>query len=158
MDSILSDTRGDEMPENLIHESRYFTTRQASDTSVPGHLIVASKVPCTSLDGFAEDQAADLMRCLVQAETLVQQILQPERIYVLKFGEAVPRIHFHVFPRTLRLLEAYLAEVADQEPYSGARIMDWVWTRRESAGFAEAEIRSFVDAARAHLSSAASGR
>lgn len=146
------------MPENLIHESRYFTTRQASDTRVPGHLVVASKVESRSLDGFAPDQAADLWRCLVQAETLVQQILQPERIYLLKFGEAVPRIHFHVFPRTARLLEAYLAEVADQEPYSGARIMDWVWTHRESAGFAEAEIRSFVDAARARLGSAASGR
>ena len=140
------------MPENLIHESRYFTTRQASDTRVPGHLVVASKVPCTSLDGFTPDQAADLMRCLVRAETLVQQILQPERIYVLKFGEAVPKIHFHVFPRTARLLQAYLGQIADQEPYSGARIMDWVWTHRESAGFTDDEIRTFVDAARARLS------
>ena len=141
------------MPENLIHESRHFTTRQATDTCVPGHLVVASKAPCTSLDGFTPDQAADLMRCLVQAETLVQQILQPERIYVLKFGEAVPRIHFHVFPRTARLLEAYLAKVADQEPYSGARIMDWVWSHRGSAGFAEEDIQTFIEAARARLSS-----
>ncbi len=139
------------MTEHLIHESRHFTTRQASDTRVPGHLIVASRVACTSLDGFTPDQAADLMRCLVRAETLVQQLLQPERIYVLKFGEAVPQIHFHVFPRTARLLRAYLAEVADREPYSGARIMDWVWTHRESAGFTDEEIRSFVDAARARL-------
>lgn len=139
------------MQPNLIHESRYFTTCQASDTRVPGHLVVASKVECTSLDGFTADQVADLMRCLVQAETLVQQILQPERIYVLKFGEALPRIHFHVFPRTARLLRAYLGEVADREPYSGARIMDWVWTHRESAGFTDEEIRSFVDAARVRL-------
>ena len=135
----------------LIHESRHFTIRQASDTRVPGHLIVASRAECTSLDGFTPDQAADLMRCLVRAETLLQELLRPERIYVLKFGEAVPQIHFHVFPRTARLLRAYLAEVEDREPYSGARIMDWVWTHRESAGFADAEIQSFLDAARARL-------
>lgn len=138
------------MSPYLIHESRHFTTHQASDTRVPGHLIVASTAECTALAGFTPDQTADLMRCLVRAETLVQQILQPERIYVLKFGEVVPRIHFHVFPRTARLLQAYLGEVADQEPYSGARIMDWVWTHRGSAGFADEEIRSFIDAARAH--------
>ena len=141
------------MPENLIHESRYFTTRQASDTRVPGHLIIASKVECTALGGFSPGQAADLMRCLGRAESLLQQILQPERIYVLKFGEAVPRIHFHVFPRTARLLQAYLAKVADQEPYSGARIMDWVWTHRGSAGFADEEIQVFIEAARARLGS-----
>lgn len=138
------------MSQNLIHESRHFTTRQASDTRVPGHLIVASRVECTSLAGFTPDQAADLMQCLARAEALLQQILQPERIYILKFGEVVPRIHFHVFPRTARLLQAYLGEVADQEPYSGARIMDWVWTRRGFAGSTDEEIRSFVDAARAH--------
>ena len=140
------------MPENLIHESRYFTTRQASDTRVPGHLIIASKVECTALGGFSPGQAADLMRCLGRAESLLQQLLQPERIYVLKFGEAVPKIHFHVFPRTARLLQAYLGQIADREPYSGARIMDWVWTHRDSAGFTDDEIRRFVDAARARLS------
>ncbi len=139
------------MNGNLIHESTHFTTRQASDTRVPGHLIVASRNECTSLDRFTPDQAADLMRCLVRAEALLQQILQPERIYILKFGEAVPQIHFHVFPRTARLLQAYLTEVVDREPYSGARIMDWAWTHRESAGFADEEIQSFVDAARARL-------
>lgn len=139
------------MTPNLIHESRHFTTRQASDTCVPGHLIVASRDECTSLGEFTPDQGADLLRCLVRAETLVQQVLQPERIYILKFGEAVPKIHFHVFPRTARLREAYLAHVTDQAPYSGARIMDWVWTHRAAVGFADEEIAAFVDAARARL-------
>jgi diadenosine tetraphosphate (Ap4A) HIT family hydrolase len=138
------------MSQNLIHESRHFTTRQASDSGVPGHLVVASRVECTSLGEFTPDQAADLLRCLSRAETLLREILQPEKIYILKFGEAVPKIHFHVFPRTARLLQAYLGQVTDQAPYSGARIMDWVWTHRESVGFAEEEIRSFIDAARAH--------
>lgn len=139
------------MNRNLIHESMHFTTSQASDSGVPGHLVVMSRVECTSLAGFTPDQAADLVRCLVQAENLVQEILRPDRIYVLKFGEAVPRIHFHVFPRTPRLLHAYLSQVADREPYSGARIMDWVWTHREAVGFADEEIRSFVETARARL-------
>ena len=139
------------MNRYLIHESRHFTTSQASDTRVPGHLIVASRSVCTALDDFTPEQVGDLMQCLVRAETLLQELLRPERIYVLKFGEAVPQMHFHVFPRTARLLQAYLAEVVDREPYSGARIMDWVWTHRESAGFADEEIQSFMDAARARL-------
>ncbi len=139
------------MKRYLIHESTHFTTSQASDSGVPGHLVVMSRSECTTLSGFSTEQAADLVRCLIQAETLVQQVLRPERIYLLKFGEAVPKVHFHVFPRTARLLRAYLSQVADQEPYSGARIMDWVWTHRESVGFADEEIQSFVDAAMDHL-------
>ena len=98
------------MPENLIHESRHFTTRQATDTCVPGHLVVASKAPCTSLDGFTPDQAADLMRCLVQAETLVQQILQPERIYVLKFGAGFAEEDIQAF------IEAARARLSSPRP------------------------------------------
>lgn len=142
------------MTGNLIHESRFFTTTQAADSGVPGHLVVASRVECTALAGLTPEQAADLVQCLERAERLVQELLRPERIYVLKFGEAVPQLHFHVFPRTARLLEAYLRQVVDREPYSGARIMDWVWSHRDSVGFAAAEVETFVAAARARLGTA----
>lgn len=139
------------MTGNLIHQSRFFTTTHAVDSGVPGHLIVASSVQCTALAGLTSEQAADLMQCLERAEKLVQELLQPERIYILKFGEAVPQLHFHVFPRTARLLRAYLGQVADREPYSGARIMDWVWSRRDARGDSTAEIAAFIDEARSRL-------
>ena len=140
------------MKDMRIFESTYFTTSQASDSGVPGHLIVESRIECTAISGFTTDQSADFMRCLARAETVVQEILEPERIYILKFGEAVPRVHFHVFPRTARLLRAYLNHVADQAPYSGARIMDWTWTHRKSVGFTEQEVQAFVVEARARTS------
>lgn len=140
------------MKDKRIFESAYFTASQASDSGVPGHLIVESRIECTEISGFTTDQSADLMRCLAKAETVVQEILEPERIYILKFGEAVPQVHFHVFPRTARLLQAYLEHVADQAPYSGARIMDWIWTHKESVGFTENEVQAFVDEARARTS------
>lgn len=136
------------MKDYLILETKHFTVSQANDYRIPGYVIVQSKGDCTRVADFTPDQAGELMKCVAGAEAFVQEIIKPERIYILKFGEANPRVHFHVFPRTRRIAEAYLAEVKDKAPYSGARIVDWIWRNHESLGFADAEIQSFVREAR----------
>jgi len=136
------------MRDYLVFETDHFTVSQAKAYRVPGYLIVESKANRTRVAGFTPGQAADLLKCLADAETLVQAIVKPERVYILKFGEAKPRVHFHVFPRTARLARAYLAHVPDRKPYSGARIVDWTWRNHESIGFTDRQIRAFIDKAR----------
>ena len=136
------------MMDYTIFETEYFTVSQANDYRVPGYVIILSKVECTRVADFTPDQSADLLKCLADSEALVQEIIEPERIYVMKFGEVNPRVHFHVFPRTKRIAEAYLAQVPDKEPYCGARIVDWVWHNHESLGFTDEDIRNFVNKAK----------
>ncbi len=136
------------MKDYTIFETDHFTASQASGYRVPGYVIVQSKAQCMRMVDLSPDQAADLTKCLAKAEALIQQTVQPERIYILKFGEANPQVHFHVFPRTERIAAAYAAQVQDERPYSGARIVDWVWHNHESLRFTDEEIQNFVDETR----------
>lgn len=143
--------RDDSMTDYVILETEHFTVSQANGYRIPGYVIVCSKSPCTSVAELTPEQGTELARCLANAEELIQQIIKPERIYILKFGEANPRVHFHVFPRTRRITEAYLGEVLDKTPYSGARIIDWAWHHHETLGFTDVEIEAFVKDAKRNI-------
>jgi len=43
------------------------------------------------------------------------------------------------------MAEAYILEVQDEEPYSGARIVDWLWRNHESLRFSDEQIQEFVE-------------
>jgi len=132
------------MKDNLLFQTHHFTVRQASRYRIPGYLIVQSRAPCVHVADLSPDQGTDLTQCLGGAEALVQKILQPDRIYILKLGEESPQIHFHIFSRTQTIAAAYLAQVSEKRPYSGARIVDWVWHHHQSLGFTDEQIQDFV--------------
>ncbi len=135
----------------LIHDTEHFTIKQSDMYRIPGYLIVESKADVTTVAGFDAESSSDLLQCVARAEALLQQVLQPERVYIMKFGEMNPRVHFHVFPRTRHIGDAYRVAAGDEAPYSGARLVDWIWTHDESLGFTDQDIQSFIDAARNHV-------
>ncbi|MCP5143289.1 MAG: hypothetical protein H6978_00535 [Gammaproteobacteria bacterium] len=136
------------MDNLLLFETTHFYAIQARDYRVPGYVIIYSKSECDSLAGFDAGQGAELMQCLVLAERIVQQLLTPERIYILKFGEALPRIHFHVVPRTARIGLAFEQQSSNQPPYNGARLVDWLWQQHASLGYGDEELTDFIKQAR----------
>jgi len=136
------------MDELLVFETEHSRISQARDFRVAGYLIVEPKAKCTGLADLDSDQGLDLFGCLARAEALIEEILAPERIYILKFGEENPQVHFHVVPRTQTIERAYLADVPDGKPYSGARIVDWLWFHHESLGCTREESLEFVERAR----------
>lgn len=136
------------MNDLLLLETEHSTMEQAHSFRVPGYLIVQPKVACRCLAELDPAQAADLFACMARAESVVNELIRPARVYVLKFGEESPQVHFHVIPRTARVEAAYLADVPDGKPYSGARIVDWVWCNHASLGHADDQIQAFVREAR----------
>ena len=138
----------DSIDRLLILETEHTTICQAHGIRIPGYLIVEPRSECTGIADLDPDQAADFMLCLTRAEALVQALVEPERIYILKFGEQKPQIHFHVIPRTEAIAKAYTAEVPDEEPYNGAKVTDWIWARHESFGYTDEQLVEFVTQAR----------
>lgn len=136
------------MDDLLIFETEHFTVGQASSYRLPGYVIVESNADVDRLDALPPGALGDLATCLAETERIVRELVAPERIYTLRFGELLPRIHFHVIPRTARVAAAYAAEVDDAPPYNGARLVDWLWRRHASLGFTDAELDAFVTAAR----------
>jgi diadenosine tetraphosphate (Ap4A) HIT family hydrolase len=136
------------MSDLTLLETEHTTIEQSSGYRIPGYLIVQPKAPCTRVGELSADQAADLFSCISKAESLVLEIIKPGRVYVMKFAEMNPQVHFHIFPRTAEIEKAYLLEVDDKTPINGARMTDWAWMNHESLGHTDAEIETFVAAAR----------
>ena len=132
----------------LIGETASFRTVQAAGYRIPGYLIVEDRHHRTRLADLSLAERTELASHLAAAERVLDDLVKPERVYVLRFGEEVPAIHFHVVPRTKSLVEAYLAEVEDAPPYRGAAIMDWLWKNHQTLEWTDAEIAEFVAHAR----------
>lgn len=135
-----------------------FTTERtrvshARSFRLPGYLIVEPLRPCRSLDTMGASVRDDLMRCLAKAEALVREQTGAERVYVLRFGEENENVHFHVVPRTGRVLEAYREACQDEPPFSGARIVDWIWFHHQDLGYGDADVAWWIESARAALAS-----
>lgn len=139
------------MQELRIATTAHTTVEQANGFRIPGYLIVQPRSSATRLVDLSPGERLDLFERLTSAERVVARIVAPERVYLLRFGEADERIHFHVVPRTRALAASYAAETGDRPPYSGAAFVDWLWAHRETLARPEDELVGFVDRARAVL-------
>ncbi|TFH16960.1 MAG: hypothetical protein E4H02_04170 [Lentisphaerales bacterium] len=73
------------MNDYLFFETDHFTVSQVSGYRVPGYVIVQSKVDCTRLADFSPGQAADLVKCLADAESLEEEASLQEILRTLAF-------------------------------------------------------------------------
>lgn len=105
-------------------EDNYFRIEQSSECNLPGYLILHLKTPCTSLTKLDDDIAIDLMLMIKHIQQAIQAVIQPEKIYVCSFAEVNPQLHYHIFPRTLAVTEAYLAD-QKQTAVDGLKLLDW---------------------------------
>ncbi len=137
------------MDSLTLRTTAYTRVSQARSFRVPGYLIVEPLRRVHSLEELTEAERADLLDVLAAAERWVRTLMEPERVYQLRFGESDGAVHFHVVPRTTQLLEGYLKSHAEDPPYSGARIVDWVWFHQGELGYTQAEVDEWVERARA---------
>lgn len=132
----------------LLLETARFRARQAAEYRLPGYVIVESVPAIERLDALDDEAAIELTRLLARTERVQRELLAPQRVYMLRFAELVPRLHVHVIPRTAELGRAYAAETGDEPPYRGAALVDWLWRRHASLGHTEDELAAFVADAR----------
>ncbi|RRW42282.1 hypothetical protein EGJ52_17120 [Pseudomonas luteola] len=136
------------MNQYSIWQCANFSISQSYDFPLPGYLFVECISGVKSLAALTAQDSVELGSVLKRAEHIVETLIKPERIYVLKFGESDQRVHFHMVPRTSKLLEAYLKSTSDKPPYNGALITAWVWSNARALNHTEEEIRGFISAAR----------
>ena len=93
---------------------------------ISGYLIVRSIAMHRSLSDFSPEELGKLGPLLARGMSLIQDVAKPERIYILRFGEEVEAMHFHLFPRTTQMLELYKAHHPHITQASGAQMFDWL--------------------------------
>jgi len=133
----------------LIRRGGHFVLEQAYSWRLPGYLVLDARREAARLGDLEPAARSEMVDMLVLAEQVVERLLAPGRVFLLRFGNEVARLHFHVVPRTERVLAAYAAESGDQEPWSGGALVDWIWRRHEVLGHTEEDVLRFAREARA---------
>jgi len=115
--------------ELRVFEDAHFTAEQCETCAVPGYLIVRLKGPAASLAGLDPAAAGRLGAILARAARAIEEATGAERVYCLAFAEIDPRLHFHLFPRTRAVLDAYQAATGTAgEPVNGPKLFEWART------------------------------
>ena len=136
------------MNTHTLWQSEFFKLSQSYDYRFPGYLFVECISSVQKLNNLHSDESQELIAALKLAEHLIHTLIRPERIYILKFGESEQRVHFHIVPRTAKLLDAYLRTCMVSPPYNGALITVWLWANANSLGHSDEEINGFISSAR----------
>ena len=117
-----------------IHEDDLFTLQQSAECDVPGYLVLRLKAADAALPRLGGEPAGRLGELLARAARAVVEVTGAERVYCLSFCEVDPRLHFHLFPRTRWLLDAYRAATGTAgQPVNGPALFEWA-RRRFPAG------------------------
>jgi diadenosine tetraphosphate (Ap4A) HIT family hydrolase len=131
-----------------IYQSGFYTLSQAHGFRLPGYLILSSNTPVSRFSDLPLQADADLGACIRLADTLLHTLLAPERVYVLRFGESIEAIHFHIIPRTNEIALQFSAPDQVQPGLNGADIASWIWHNHDALGYSDMDIDSFIQRAR----------
>jgi diadenosine tetraphosphate (Ap4A) HIT family hydrolase len=112
-----------------VFEDPHFTVDQSESCTVPGYLVVRLKGAPVALADLGPAAARRVGEMISRAARAIEEVVAPERVYCLAFCELDPSLHFHLFPRTRALLEAYLGATGTSgEPVNGPKLFEWART------------------------------
>ena len=108
-----------------IFENEHFDLKPCYTCPLPGNLILSAKVPSDAIHDMPLAAASALGPTLAAISRSIQTVLTSERIYTPLFCEAQRGVHFHIFPRTAWLREAYLTRYTLEKLIDGPRLLSW---------------------------------
>ncbi len=83
----------------IVHETRHWRINHHMASALPGYLMLGAKAPVNSLAGLPAEALAELGGLLAQTQLIIEQQLQPNWLYISRFGHAPDYpFHFHLIP------------------------------------------------------------
>jgi diadenosine tetraphosphate (Ap4A) HIT family hydrolase len=124
----------------IVHETEHWVINHNFASALPGYLVLGSKAPVDSLADLSPAALHEFGPLLAQAQLLLQQTLEPERIYASRYGHSAGYpIHFHLIPvypwlqrlfwedPRYRLLETFANPQRAQTRTDGAELTLFIW-------------------------------
>ncbi|MDX2475585.1 MAG: hypothetical protein QNL91_17985 [Candidatus Krumholzibacteria bacterium] len=113
-------------PPLTILETPDATLSHADFCAVPGYLVLRMRNGAESFGDLSTPGSQRLGGLLASAAAAVETVVKADRVYCLSFCEVERTLHFHLFPRTEALLEAYCAATgAPKKPVDGPAVFAW---------------------------------
>ena len=86
-------------PQFIIHQTDHWIINHHLASALPGYLMLATKMPTSSLAELSSDALAELGVLLARTQQAIERQLQPKRLYIGRFGHDPGwPIHFHFIP------------------------------------------------------------
>lgn len=126
--------------EFIVHETEHWVLNHNFATALPGYLILGSKAPVDSLADLSVQALNEFGQLLAKSQSIVQQTLAPERLYVSRYGHSAGYpIHFHLIPvypwverlfwqdERYRVLETFANPARAETRTDGAELTLFIW-------------------------------
>ena len=103
-----------------------FEIAPCEDCDIPGYMILMPVRRVRILSDLDPLILHVLGPAIAKLEKAIQAETGADRVYVVRFSEALEDVHFHLFPRTASLAPAYLAAARPRkENINGPRLFAW---------------------------------
>jgi diadenosine tetraphosphate (Ap4A) HIT family hydrolase len=114
----------------IVLQNKSFTVSPCIDCDVPGYLVLVARDEQAALSRLSDETLAQLGPTLGRLEAAVQKVADAEHVYILRFSEGLSSVHFHIFPRTRKLAEQWLASAKPPDKnLNGPHIFAWARIR-----------------------------
>lgn len=112
-----------------LFQLEHWRCRTFDDCGIPGYLIVEMIRPVGRFEELSPAAAAELGVAIGMAGRLIETVVQPERVYISRWGEVLEDLHVHLFPRTHWILDHFRRAFPGDGPPSGPALFEWARSR-----------------------------
>lgn len=127
-------------PHFIIHENEHWIINHHLANTLPGYLMLGTKVETTSLAELSSDALGELGGLLAKTQQVIERQLKPKHLYIGRYGHqpGLP-IHFHFIPvyhwvedlfwqdTRYRLLETFAHAQGAVSSTDGAELTLFIW-------------------------------
>jgi diadenosine tetraphosphate (Ap4A) HIT family hydrolase len=123
----------------IVLQTDHWLLNHRADSALPGYLILGARAATTDLWQMPKGALAELGMLLARAQHALSAILQPEHLYIGRYGHTPGRaLHFHLIPvcgwvkqsffsdPRYRILQG-LSEACSAQETDGAELTLYVW-------------------------------
>ncbi len=125
----------------VIFKGRGAVLSHMPEINLPGYLLLAPLRHVEDAGRLTREEQEEMAALQSRAVKTILKLPDVRKVYIASFGEAVPHLHLHLFPRTGAMLkdpECLSGGVPD-----GPKIFD-LWRRRLAVPAVPDEVRSLI--------------
>ena len=93
-----------------VLKTNLFVATPCEDCDIPGYLVLQPQESRGAFEGLPKIAQEQLGSVLGQLEAAVSHATAAQHVYILRFSEGLPSVHFHIFPRTDKLANLWIQE------------------------------------------------
>lgn len=85
--------------EEILYLSDLYRIISVNDANWPGFCRVILNAHAREMTDLAVDDQSSIMKAVCATESVLRELMRPDKINLASLGNVVPHVHWHVIPR-----------------------------------------------------------